>query len=49
MRGQNESEVARRTGGGEVADFGFASTAQVSTAREVAVAGAERGLLFDNP
>lgn len=46
MRGENESEVAGRTGRGEVADFGFASAAEVASLREIAVAGAECGLGF---
>ena len=44
--GQDECQVACWACGRQVADFGFAARAQVATAVELAVAGAEGGFFF---
>ncbi len=49
MRGENEREIASRTRGGEIANFGFAATAQVPAPCEIPMAGAECGFLFHDP
>ena len=49
MGGENQRKVARRTGGREVADFGFASTAKVATSSKIAVTGAKRWGLLNDP
>ena len=46
MRREDQREVAGRACGRKVADFGFASTAQVPSLRQIAVAGAEGGFVF---
>jgi len=46
VSGQDQCQVARRAGGGQIADFGFAARAQVATTRQLAVAGTDRGFLF---
>ena len=48
MSGQNQGQVARRTGGGKIADFGLAPTAQISASRQIAVTGAQIGLGLDD-
>ncbi len=49
MRGENEGKIAGRACGGEIADFGFAATAQVPAPCEIPMAGTQRGFLFHDP
>ena len=46
MCGEDERQIACWACGGEVADFGFAARAEVTTAGELAVASAQGGFLF---
>lgn len=49
MRGEDQGEIARRTGCGEVADFGFASAAEISSLGEIPMAGTQgRARFYDS-